>query len=91
MYRRRPAPSVRFLLKMLESCDNRAGGEQREGSPLPPEAAALLASMGIYLFRFAVLREILGEDDQRPSTRDLGRTILPGMLGRYRLAAFPFV
>jgi ADP-glucose pyrophosphorylase len=47
--------------------------------------------MGIYLFRFAVLREILGEDDQRPSTRDLGRAILPGMLGRYRVAAFPFV
>jgi glucose-1-phosphate adenylyltransferase len=62
-----------------------------EGSPLPPEAPVLLATMGIYLFRFAVLWEVLGEDAQRPSTHDLGREILPRMLGRYRVAAFPFV
>jgi ADP-glucose pyrophosphorylase len=41
-----------------------------EGSPRPPKAPALLASMGISLFRFAVLREVLGEDAQRPSTHD---------------------
>jgi glucose-1-phosphate adenylyltransferase len=62
-----------------------------EGGRLPPEAPALLASMGIYLFRFAALREVLGEDAQRPSTHDLRRAILPGMLGRYLVAAFPFV
>jgi hypothetical protein len=36
MYGRRPAPSVRFLRKMLESCHNREGGEQTAvgvGSP----------------------------------------------------------
>jgi glucose-1-phosphate adenylyltransferase len=60
-------------------------------STLPAKAPAELASMGIYLFRFAVLREVLGEDAQRQSTHDLGREILPGMLGRYRVAAFPFV
>jgi ADP-glucose pyrophosphorylase len=54
-------------------------------------AAAVLASMEIYLFRFAVLREVLGEDAQRPSTHDLGREILPRMLGRYRVEAFPFI
>ena len=47
--------------------------------------------MGIYLFRFAVLREVLGEDAQRQSTHDLGRAILPGIIGWYRVAAFPFV
>jgi glucose-1-phosphate adenylyltransferase len=51
----------------------------------------VLASMGIYLFRFAVLREVLEADAQERSTHDLGREILPGMLGRYRVAAFPFV
>jgi ADP-glucose pyrophosphorylase len=66
-------------------------GGQKEENPLPPEAPALLASMGTYLFRFAVLREVLGEEAQQQSTRDLGRAILPGMLGRYRAAAFPFV
>jgi glucose-1-phosphate adenylyltransferase len=58
---------------------------------LPTGDPAVLASMGIYLFRFAVLREVLGEDAQRRSTHDFGREILPGMLGRYRVAAFPFV
>jgi ADP-glucose pyrophosphorylase len=38
--------------------------------------------MGIYLFRFAVLREVVGEDAQRQSTHDLGRAILSGMLVR---------
>jgi ADP-glucose pyrophosphorylase len=47
--------------------------------------------MGIYLFRFAVLREVLEADAQRPSTYDWGREILPGMLGRYRVAALPCV
>jgi glucose-1-phosphate adenylyltransferase len=51
----------------------------------------LLASTGIYLFHLAVLQEVLGEDAQRQSTHDLGRAILPGMIGRYRVAAFPFV
>jgi glucose-1-phosphate adenylyltransferase len=58
---------------------------------LPTGDPAVLVSMGIYLFRFAVLREVLGEDAQRRSTHDFGHEILPGMLGRYRVAAFPFV
>jgi hypothetical protein len=32
MYRRRPAPSVKYLLFMLESCDNHPGG----GEVVPP-------------------------------------------------------
>src|SRR6266511_2557532 len=63
----------------------------RHENPLPNRDPSVLASMGIYLFRFAVLREVLGEDAQRRSTHDFGREILPGMLGRYRVAAFPFV
>jgi glucose-1-phosphate adenylyltransferase len=60
-------------------------------SSLPTGDPAVLASMGIYLFRYAVLREVLGEDAQRRSTHDFGHEILPDMLGRYRVAAFPFV
>ena len=82
---------MRLLLKMLESCDNRAGGRAEGGSPLRPEAPALLASMGAYLFRLAVLQEVLGEDAQRQSIQDLGRAILPGIIGWYQVAAFPFV
>jgi hypothetical protein len=35
MYRGRPAPSVKYVLKMLESCDNRTGGRGRR-TPLVP-------------------------------------------------------
>jgi glucose-1-phosphate adenylyltransferase len=62
-----------------------------EGNPLAPEAPVLLASTGIYLFRFAVSQEVLGEDAQRQSTHDLVRAILPGIIGWYWVAAFPFV
>jgi glucose-1-phosphate adenylyltransferase len=51
----------------------------------------LLASTGIYLFRLAGLQEVLGEDAQRQSTHDLVRAILPGIIGWYWVAAFPFV
>jgi glucose-1-phosphate adenylyltransferase len=51
----------------------------------------VLASMGIYAFTFEVLRGVLQEDARRPSAHDFGRDILPGLLGRYRLVAFPFM
>ena len=63
----------------------------REVSALPTQAPLVPASMGIYVFRFAVLREVLGEDAQQRSTHDFGRDILPSLLGRYRVAALPFV
>jgi ADP-glucose pyrophosphorylase len=52
--------------------------------------AALLASMGIYVFTFEVLRQVVQEDTRQASTCDFGRDILPGPLGRYRAVAFPF-
>jgi glucose-1-phosphate adenylyltransferase len=57
---------------------------------LASEPAALQASMGIYVFGFEVLREVVRQDAQRPSTHDFGRDILPAMLGRRRVVAFPF-
>jgi len=53
--------------------------------------AAVLASMGIYVFSFEVLRTVLLEDSHVSATHDFGLDILPGVLGRYRVAAFPFV
>ncbi len=58
---------------------------------LPDQPSTVLASMGIYLFTFEALREVLLEDSRRQSTHDFGHDILPQMLGRYRVAAFPFV
>ncbi len=45
-----------------------------------------LASMGIYAFRFGVLRDLLHTDERT----DFGRHILPTALDRCRLAAYPF-
>jgi glucose-1-phosphate adenylyltransferase len=53
--------------------------------------AALLASMGIYVFTFEVLREVVRENARQSSTHDFGHDILPGLLGRYRVVAFPFI
>jgi glucose-1-phosphate adenylyltransferase len=53
--------------------------------------AALLASMGIYVFTFEVLREVVQEDARQSSSHDFGHDVLPGLLGRYRVVAFPFV
>jgi glucose-1-phosphate adenylyltransferase len=53
--------------------------------------AALLASMGIYVFSFEVLQAVLREDAEQQSGHDFGDDILPAMLGHYRMVAFPFV
>jgi glucose-1-phosphate adenylyltransferase len=50
----------------------------------------LPASMGIYVFTFGVLRRVLQENARQSSTHDFGCDILPSLLGRYRLVAFPF-
>ncbi len=45
-----------------------------------------LASMGIYIFRADVLREILEESD----AEDFGKQIIPDAIGKRRVYAFPF-
>lgn len=60
-----------------------------EEKPLHPNSD--LASMGIYVFSYQVLREVLEEDAQRRgSAHDFGRNILPAMLGRYRVFGYKF-
>ena len=44
-----------------------------------------LGSMGIYLFRFDVLRELLGDD---PSTIDFAKELIPGALKPHKVSAF---
>jgi glucose-1-phosphate adenylyltransferase len=63
----------------------------QDASAVPGRAPSVMASMGIYLFRFDVLRDVLQENSRGGSTHDFGREILPQMVGRRRLAAFPFV
>jgi glucose-1-phosphate adenylyltransferase len=53
----------------------------------PRRSRETLASMGIYIFNFDILKEILADD----KANDFGRDVLPGIInGRYNIYAYPF-
>jgi glucose-1-phosphate adenylyltransferase len=85
--------ACRFGIVSVDPCGAITAFQEKPAdlSALGLRQAPLLASMGIYLFTFKVLQEVLGEDAQRGSSHDFGREILPGLLGRYRMVALPFV
>lgn len=58
----------------------------------PKEPKSTLASMGIYIFKWKVLKKYLEEDEKDPkSSNDFGKNIIPNMLqdGK-KLVAYPF-
>ena len=59
--------------------------------PMPGRSDVALASMGIYVFNTALLYEQLIRDaDTTASTHDFGKDILPSLIERYRVMAYPF-
>ncbi|HKH44944.1 MAG TPA: glucose-1-phosphate adenylyltransferase [Thermoanaerobaculia bacterium] len=73
--------------KQEEELDALALDEQTQaglGFPAPP--GSYLASMGIYIFRQEVLRELLVGS----TTLDFGREVIPQALGEYRVFAYPY-
>jgi len=58
----------------------------------PKDAKSNLASMGIYIFSWKVLRQYLIEDEADPlSSNDFGKNVIPSMLNNgVRLFAYPF-
>ena len=46
-------------------------------------------SMGVYVFRTAALREAMERDFQRETAHDFGKNVLPDLLERGRLLAYP--
>lgn len=58
---------------------------------LPGRPDAALASMGIYVFNAQFLYEQLIKDSDMPvSSHDFGRDIIPGVIDKYRVVAYPF-
>ena len=58
---------------------------------LPGRADVALASMGIYVFNTQFLFEQLIKDRETPhSSHDFGKDIIPAVIGKYRVLAFPF-
>jgi glucose-1-phosphate adenylyltransferase len=60
-------------------------------SPMPGRKDTALASMGIYVFNTAFLYEQLIKDSDMPgSSHDFGKDLIPAIISRYRVVAFPF-
>ena len=58
---------------------------------VPGKKNVALASMGIYVLNTAFLYEQLIKDSDMPgSTHDFGKDIIPAVIDRYRLMAYPF-
>ena len=58
---------------------------------IPGNDEMALASMGIYIFNTEFLYEQLIKDaDDKQSDHDFGKNIIPGVIGKYRVIAYPF-
>lgn len=82
-----PEEASRFGI-METNADNKIIGFEEK----PKEPKSNLASMGIYIFKFDVLKEYLTRDNEDPdSSNDFGKNIIPAMLrDGLSLYAFPF-
>lgn len=69
-----------------------ASGRIQEFQEKPAKPNSNLASMGIYIFNWKILRRVLEEDAaSRASSHDFGKDIIPGMLADgCRLTAYQF-
>lgn len=67
--------------------------EKPEQPPaMPGRADTALASMGIYIFNAGFLFEQLIKDVDTPgSSRDFGKDIIPAVINKYRVFAYPFL
>jgi glucose-1-phosphate adenylyltransferase len=73
--------------KNPEELDMLAVDEQTQAAMgYPAPEGSLLASMGIYIFRPEVLRELLVGSN----TLDFGREVIPQSLDKYRVYAYPY-
>ena len=65
--------------------------EAEHPQPLPGNPERALASMGIYIFNTRMLFDELARDrHDESSTHDFGRDIIPSLIRRYNVFAFPF-
>ncbi|MBW1973018.1 MAG: glucose-1-phosphate adenylyltransferase [Deltaproteobacteria bacterium] len=60
--------------------------------PIPNNPKKAFISMGIYLFKIEILKEILYDDAKKDdSSHDFGKNIIPSMVyGPYKVFAYPF-
>ncbi len=76
-----PFETHRFGIVSVEG-DMRVTGFKEK----PRRSRETLASMGIYVFKAAVLKEILGN----PALNDFGRDVLPAIINTHKVSAYTF-
>lgn len=76
-----PFETYRFGIVNVES-DMRVGGFKEK----PRRSKETLASMGIYVFNFNILKEILMDEN----LNDFGRDVLPRIINLFRIYAYTF-
>lgn len=60
--------------------------------PIPGQPDKTLVSMGNYIFNSEVLDNVLREDhENRESSHDFGKDVIPAMIGRYPVFAYDFL
>ncbi|NOT84099.1 MAG: glucose-1-phosphate adenylyltransferase [Methylococcaceae bacterium] len=81
------------VMDVDESRRVKAFVEKPECPPkMPGRENTALASMGIYIFNADFLYEQLIKDaDTKGSTRDFGKDIIPSVINKYRVNAYPFL
>jgi glucose-1-phosphate adenylyltransferase len=62
----------------------------QRGTPIPGKPDRVFASMGIYLFNRDTLFKELIEAQKSENRHDFGKDIIPAMINRKRLFAYPF-
>ncbi len=73
--------------------DGRIRGFQEKPAdpqPMPEDPSRSLANMGVYVFRTEVLVQRVIEDAREDTEHDFGRNVIPQMIERDRVFAYPF-
>ena len=82
-----------FGVMQVDSQQQITGFEEKSTTPrsIPGRPGECLASMGVYVFTARFLFELLLNDANNPrSSHDFGRDIIPSIIGRHKLFAYPF-
>ena len=90
-----PEEADRFGIAEIDENHRVVGFEEKpkHGNPRRSvfNSEMVSASMGIYVFRREVLRDLLIEDAENPvSSHDFGRDVLPSALQKYKVVAYDF-
>lgn len=82
-----------FGVMSIDADERIVGFQEKPKNPIPMPGAPdkALASMGIYVFNTGFLYEQLIKDAETPrSSHDFGKDIIPSVIDRYRVFAYPF-